>query len=200
MATMIRRSWQTAVQRVRNFLVHQRKTWLPYGAILVVLTGIWFLWDGPEGQTHTIREKQSDQRSTSPVFSTADTKKKTDSPGTLVYGTAQSIRTKPLPDLFAPALPEQDAGAPEPTVSVPIIAPVPEKKTAHQAEKPQQALVWPTVHGSIRSGAKRLVIVSSPQGTRVCAAGDWFDSFYIAYVHEWAVGIQKDAETREFPL
>lgn len=112
------------------------------------------------------------------------------------------MRTKPLPDLFAPALPKEDAGnTPVPLPAVPVVAAPQMASQVPQLTTPQPpAVQWPTVHGSIRSGAKRLVIVSVPQGTKVCAAGDWLADFYIAYVHEWAVGIQNGAETREFPL
>lgn len=194
-AMTIRNKCNSVAHTVRDFLVHHRNTWLPYGAILVFLTSLWFLWDGPEGQTQTIRETKNDVRSSSPVFSATETEKP--SPGALVYSTASSIRTKPLPDLFAPSLPKQEAEK-QATPGVPIAA-LPPSGT-QQPQRTVRELTWPTVRGTMQSGAHHFVILSSGTETKICGPGDSIDGFYIAYVHAWAVGLQKEGQERELVL
>lgn len=194
MDMMTRNKISTVVARVRNFLVHHRRTWLPYGAILAFLTGVWFVWDGPGESTTQIRETKSETRSSSPVFSTTDKNDGTEVGGTMVYSTASSVRTKPLPDLFGQPVPKKEA------VTATSIAPI---KMDGKAATPTPASLpvqWPAVQGVMQSGAKRLVMLRSGQETKVCAAGEWIDGFYVEYVHEWAVGLSKDGQSREFPL
>lgn len=184
----------TVATNVRNFLVHHRRTWLPYGAILAFLTGVWFVWDGPGESTTEIRETKSEARSSSPVFVATDADEMKEPGGTMVYSTASSVRTKPLPDLFGQPLPKKEVAPMAPMAALPASG-----DTAKPAQLPAP-LQWPTVQGMMQSGAKRVVMLRRGQETKVCAAGEWFDGFYVAYIHEWAVGLTKDGQSREVPL
>ena len=68
----IRNKSAACLEWIRNYTVHHTKTWLPYGAILLFLAGVWFLWDGPTDRQETIREKEIATRSLSPAFSSSD--------------------------------------------------------------------------------------------------------------------------------
>lgn len=181
----------SVAKTVRDFLVHHRKTWLPYGAILVFLTSLWFLWDGPEKQTQTIRETKNEDRSSSPVFSA--TEKMASPSGELVYSTASGIRMKPLPDLFARSLPKQETRPQTPP------QPVTAAKPASTATvKPH--IIWPVVRGTVQSGTKGFVILSSGTETKLCGPGDYIDGFYVLALYEWAVVLSKDGQDKEILL
>lgn len=60
-AMAIRNKGNFLLMAIRNYSVHRVRPLLPYGAILLFLGGIWFLWDGPsEGRQETIREQKMD--------------------------------------------------------------------------------------------------------------------------------------------
>lgn len=68
-AMAIRNKGNFLLMAIRNYSVHRVRPLLPYGAILLFLGGIWFLWDGPsEGRQETIREQKMDTHSSAPDF------------------------------------------------------------------------------------------------------------------------------------
>lgn len=173
------------------FFMHYKKTILPYGVIAVVLAGIWFLWDNPNAK-QDIKPEMKQANAASPASKPAV---KTDSTsGALVQSTAQAMRYKPLPDLFASSLPKQKESG------LPVNAGMSLDAKGNYQAAPEQPVSWPVVLGTIQSRAKRLVVLQSGDITRVCAAGDTVNGFYVAYIHEEAVGLQKDMDIVEIPL
>lgn len=192
---MIKNDISVLIGRVRNGLVHHRRTWLPYGAILLCLAGIWFCWDdGSTGQT-IIREKKNESRSSSPVFSAQnnDSQEQT-ATGTLVYGTAHARRYQPLPDLFAHHLPKKTMEEQVPSVGV-LGHTMSEKKEEKRKEKP-----LPKVCGIVKNGSQRLVFLQYHAETNVYGVGDVLDVYRIVYINEAAVGLQQEESIIEIPL
>lgn len=192
---MIKNDISVLIGRVRNGLVHHRRTWLPYGAILLCLAGIWFCWDdGSAGQT-IIREKKNESRSSSPVFSAQnnDSQEQT-ATGTLVYGTAHARRYQPLPDLFAHHLPKKTMEEQVPSIGVPGHT-TSEKKEEKKKEKP-----LPKVCGIVQNGSQRLVFLQYHTETNIYGVGDVLDVYRIVYINEAAVGLQQEESIIEIPL
>lgn len=188
---MIKNDISVLIGRVRNGLVHHRRTWLPYGAILLCLAGIWFCWDdGSAGQT-IIREKKNESRSSSPVFSAQnnDSQEQT-ATGTLVYGTAHARRYQPLPDLFAHHLPKKTMEEQVPSVGVP----------GHTTSEKRKEKPLPKVCGIVKNGSQRLVFLQYHTETNVYGVGDVLDVYRIVYINEAAVGLQQEESIIEIPL
>lgn len=188
---MIKNNFISAAGAVRNFAVHHRKTLLPYGIIFVVLAGIWVFWDEPETTTQTIRETKSTD-SSSPVFSMpdADNTKET---GTRIQSTAGTIRHRPLPDLFAhTAAGKEEISAQRNTAAI--------SNAAGADKQASEIQRLPNVLGTMQNGTLRFVVLQSGNTTKVCAAGESIDGYYVAYIGEWAVGLQKDGQIMEISL
>lgn len=176
---------------VRNWLVHHKRTWLPYGAILLCLAGIWFCWDeGSSGRQEIIREKKSDVgRSSSPVFSAPnDQEQGKTKKGKLVHSTAKAVRYGPLPNLFADALPKKRVDERAPS------APSPKKE---EEKNTVQAQTRPVLQGIMNNGGARLAFLADGKEVRVYVVGDCIGSYRIAYINEQAVGLERNEEVIE---
>lgn len=194
---MIRNNLLGAARNARNFAVHHRRRILPYGAIFVFLTTLWFVWDGREESiTTTIRETKNEQGSSPPVFLHTSDAASPDKGGTLVVSTSSAVRQRPLPDLFDRPLPKKEA-VPQAAISTLPTQPALTKK---EDVSPPEPLSWPVVTGTIQSDTKRLVILRQGEVTKVCAPGESIDGVYVAYIHEWAVGLRQGEHTIEIPL
>lgn len=185
-------------RNMKNFAVQHKKQILPYGAVFVCLTGLWLVWEGRGEEGTIIRETKSESRSSSSVFSHAQNEKQnTPTDGTLVMSTAGAIRQRPLPDLFA------RSAALTKTETTPVrtngpAAPTATPKDGHAAK--EAAPSWPLVVGTMQSGAKRFVVLKDNEDTKICAPGEQFHETYVAYIHEWAVGLSQGEHTIEIPL
>lgn len=191
--TMIKNDISVLIGRVRNGLVHHRRTWLPYGAILLCLAGIWFCWDDRSTGQEPIREKKNESRSSSPVFSAAngDVQEKKET-GTLVYSTAAARQSKPLPDLFAHSLPKKTMAE-----TAPPAATQPQK-AARKGETKQVSL--PKVCGVVENGGQTLVFLQHDNKTNVYGIGDVLNGYRIVYINTRAVGLQKEDVIIEIPM
>ena len=192
---MIKNDISVLIGRVRNGLVHHRRTWLPYGAVLLCLAGIWFCWDDGSAGQKSIREKKNESRSSSPVFSSpnGDVQDKTEA-GTLVYGTAHARRYQPLPDLFAHRLPKKTMAEQVPSVVVPVDT-MQEKQEEKKKEKP-----LPTACGMVENGSQRFVFLQYQEETKVYGVGDAVGEYRIVYINQAAVGLQQGDAIIEIPL
>ena len=194
----IRNKVLSAPQKVRNGIVQHRKTWLPYIGILVCLGAIWTWWDEPsQGQEHMKRDAAQHEAGSHPVFSAPDEAERGNNKGNLVYDVRPALRYKPLPDLFAGSLPKKTA-APE-AVQLPVPAAAPEE-VKEQPEKEKKEGTLPVVCGAVHEGDIHLVILKWQGQTATCAAGEWWNGWYIAYVNRQAAGLQRDGRVFEIPL
>ena len=191
---MIKNDISVLIGRVRNGLVHHRRTWLPYGAILLCLAGIWFCWDDRSTGQKLIREKKNENRSSSPVFSAqhGDLQEKKEI-GTLVYSTAAARQSKPLPDLFAHSLPKKTMAEAAPPA---VISP---PKTEQKGET-KQAPPLPKVCGAMENGGQTLVFLQQDNKTNVYGIGDVLNGYRIVYINTHAVGLQKEDVIIEIPM
>lgn len=191
---MIKNDISVLIGRVRNGLVHHRRTWLPYGAILLSLTGIWFCWDDRSPGQELIREKKNESSSSSPVFSASNDglqeKKET---GTLVYSTAAARQSKPLPDLFAHSLPKKTM------VEAALPAEIQPRKTAEKGET-KKASPLPNVCGTVENGGQTWVFLQYDSKTNVYGVGDVLNGYRIVYINAHAVGLQKEDILIEIPM
>lgn len=180
----------SALQKVRNGIVQHRRAWLPYAGILVCLGAIWIWWDEPQGQENMKRET-SQHAGTSPVFSVSEEGEK----GGPVCDVRSALCYKPLPDLFGGSLPKKTA---VPEAAQPPAPAVPEKSKSK--EKAKKEVPRPAVCGAVHQDGTHLVILKWQGQTAACAAGEWWNGWYIAYVNSRAVGLQRDEEFFEVPL
>lgn len=184
----------SALPKVRNGIVRHRKTWLPYAGILVCLGAIWLWWDEPQGQEYMKREASQSTSGMSPVFSASDAE--SGGKGNLIYDVRPALRYKPLPDLFAGSLPKKTA-APEVRPAAPAAVPKEDKKQPRQ-DKTEWAL--PAVCGAVHEGDVHLVLLQWQGQTAACAAGEWWNGWYVAYVNRQAVGLQREGRVWEISL
>lgn len=199
----IRNKSAACLEWIRNYTVHHTKTWLPYGAILLFLAGVWFLWDGPTDRQETIREKEIATRSLSPAFSSSDQTssaiEKTTA-GRPVYSLAGTLRRKPLGDLFSGATETgTKAAAPEQKETAPGVK---QQGKDGRTDPARQAKTepLPEVCGFIRQGSLGLVILKSSATTKACGPGDTIGGYYVTYVRYDAVGLTRQGETYEIYL
>lgn len=191
---MIKNDISVLIGRVRNGLVHHRRTWLPYGAILLSLTGIWFCWDDRSIGQESIREKKNESRSSSPVFSAPnDDRQEKKETGTLVYSTAAVRQSKPLPDLFAHSLPKK-------TMAEAASAAVIQTQKTVQKGETKQASTLPKVCGTVENAGKTLVFLQYDNKTNVYGVGDMLSGYRILYINTRAVGLQKEDVIIEIPM
>lgn len=191
---MIKNDISVLIGRVRNGLVHHRRTWLPYGAILLSLTGIWFCWDDRSIGQESIREKKNESRSSSPVFSAPnDDRQEKKETGTLVYSTAAVRQSKPLPDLFAHSLPKK-------TMAEAVSAAVIQTQKTVQKGETKQASTLPKVCGTVENAGKTLVFLQYDNKTNVYGVGDMLSGYRILYINTRAVGLQKEDVIIEIPM
>lgn len=195
----IKNSLPQIAVRARNYLAHHKKTWLPYGVILLLLTGVWCIWDGPEHTSTTIREPKNHNDSLAPVLSSpGGEKEKTKQENALVYSTAAARRKKPLGNLFGSALPKEDTAQ---KVGQEVKESHVEDKEKIEKIKPlnnSKALpTAPIACGTICTDVEHLVILQSGSVTRTCQAGDTFEGWYVAYVNGQAVGLIRNDEVIE---
>lgn len=193
----IRNKVLSALPKVRNGLVQHRKTWLPYVGILVCLGAIWLWWDEPQGQEYMKRDAVQHTAGAHPVFSASEKVEKGNDKGDLVYDVRPALRYKSLPDLFAGSLPKKTA-APE-AVPLPVPAAAP-KKDKEPPKKDKKEWTLPIVCGAVHEGEVHLVILKWQGQTATCAAGEWWNGWYVAYVNRQATGLQRDGRVFEIPL
>lgn len=183
---------------VWNILVHHAKTWLPYGVILVCLTGIWFWWDGPASkQNVVIRETKNHHDSPPPSFLQKKTGPSSKNGGTCRYSLAGTRRTKPLADLFEPASGTTVAGTEEKKTNEPEKQKEqgePNRKDMKTHSRPIQV---PQVCGTMEEKGRRLILLSNGQKSQACAAGDSFDSWQIVYISPGVAGLAKEGVIHE---
>lgn len=192
---MIKNDISVLIGRVRNSLVHHKRTWLPYGAILLCLAGIWFCWDDSSAGREIIREKENAGRSSSPVFSASnsDASEKKES-GVLVYSTASALRHKPLPDLFAHSLPKKTVA--ENTPPAAVLKDTTKKEAGLKEKEPS----WPKVCGVVDNGGQKLVFLQHHTETKVYGIGDIWEGYCIVYINAHAVGLQKEGQIIEIQM
>lgn len=191
---MIKNDISVLIGRVRNGLVHHRRTWLPYGAILLSLTGIWFCWDDRSIGQESIREKKNESRSSSPVFSAPnDDRQEKKEIGTLVYSTAAVRQSKPLPDLFAHSLPKK-------TMAEAASAAVIQTQKTVQKGETKQTSTLPKACGTVENAGQTLVFLQYDNKTNVYGVGDMLSGYRILYINTRAVGLQKEDVIIEIPM
>ncbi len=193
----IRNKVLSALPKVRNGLVHHRKTWLPYVGILVCLGAIWLWWDEPQGQEYMKRDAVQHTAGAHPVFSAHDEGKREHGNENLVYDVRPALRYQPLPDLFASSLPKKTVA---PEAIPPEVPPAAPKEEKQQPEKEKKEWALPVVCGAVHEGDIHLVILKWQGQTATCAAGEWWNGWYIAYVNRQAAGLQRDGQVFEIPL
>ena len=132
----IRNKVLSALPKVRNGLVHHRKTWLPYVGILVCLGAIWLWWDEPQGQEYMKRDAVQHTAGAHPVFSASEKVEKGNDKGDLVYDVRPALRYKSLPDLFAGSLPKKTAAPEAVPLPVPAAAPKKDKEPPKKDKEP----------------------------------------------------------------
>ena len=173
---------------VWNYVVHHRKILLPYGAILLVLGGVWFLWDGPHDSQEPIRETKKQQASSPPVFS-EKTKDKGQVAAREVYSLASVRRYRPLPDLFAGA-----AKAAKPDNAAAQKQQAGNRAAAEKkAEKPAKVTQPPEVSGYIGG----LVILKNGKESRACGVGESFDGWQITTIGAGVISLVKEGRCCE---
>ena len=203
-AMAIRNKGNFLLMAIRNYSVHRVRPLLPYGAILLFLGGIWFLWDGPsEGRQETIREQKMDTHFSAPDFSyspstktetSSSSRKGDDTPkGRAVYTLTAAQRHKPLGTLFA-AVPK---GEKEEKIADKPPVPVVGTEGKERSIDPSQSV--PVIQGII-DGDVPLVILGDGKKAQVCGAGDFFDGWYVCYVNVHAVGLERNGRVHEFSL
>lgn len=194
----IRNKVLSVLQRVRNGIVQHRKTWLPYMGIFVCLGAIWMWWDEPsQGQEYTKRDAAQHEAGSHPVFSTHDEGKREHGNENLVYDVRPALRYQPLPDLFASSLPKKTVA---PEAIPPEVPPAAPKEEKQQPEKEKKEWALPVVCGVVHEGDIHLVILKWQGQTATCAAGEWWNGWYVAYVNRQATGLQRDGRVFEIPL
>ena len=67
-------------------------------------------------------------------------------------------------------------------------------------EKEKKEGTLPIVCGAVHEGDIHLVILKWQGQTATCAAGEWWNGWYIAYVNRQAAGLQRDGRVFEIPL
>lgn len=180
------------VQFVRNLSVHCGRKLLPYGAILAVLGGIGFFWDGgPAEEKADMREKIHADDGSSPSFSaTAQHQDSKNKEGTLIFSTAAARRRKPLPELFVP-----------PPVSAAEKTSAPVTRQGNAADlvsgQPSPAVRLPVVSGRMDNSGATLIILSFGDTVKACAEGEYFGGFYISYISPLSVILERDGSVWE---
>ena len=53
---------------------------------------------------------------------------------------------------------------------------------------------------AVHEGEVHLVILKWQGQTATCAAGEWWNGWYVAYVNRQATGLQRDGRVFEIPL
>jgi ABC-type nickel/cobalt efflux system permease component RcnA len=200
---MIRNKAMQLIACVRNYLAHYKQTWLPYGAILLVLAGVWYGWETiPTQSQQTIRETKNHDDSSPPVFDARQGEADQQSNGgTLVCSTAAGRRKKPLGDMFASVLPKKDAAVEELQQEKMIDAAHIKKHSVTTEQQPRKAsLSVPTVCGTICTEQGRVVVLQSQQLTRSCQTGETFAGWYIAYINSQAIGLVNQGELIEINI
>lgn len=183
---------------VWNILVHHAKTWLPYGVILVCLTGIWFWWDGPASkQNVVIRETKNHHDSPPPSFLQKKTGPSLKNVGTCRYSLAGTRRTKPLADLFEPASGTKVAGTEEKKTNAPEKQKEQGKQNRKDVKTHSRPIQVPQVCGTMEEKGRRLILLSNGQKSQACAAGDSFDSWQIVYISPGVAGLSKEGVIHE---
>lgn len=130
-------------------------------------------------------------------FSASDEAERGNGKGNLVYDVRPALRYKPLPDLFAGSLPKKTAAPEAVPLTVPAAAP---EEVKEQPEKEKKEGTLPVVCGAVHEGDIHLVILKWQGQTATCAAGEWWNGWYIAYVNRQAAGLQRDGRVFEIPL
>lgn len=188
---MIKNKLVVLASRARNFLAHYKQTWLPYGAVLLLLAGVWYGWEGNPAQPQTtIRETKHSHDASSPVFSSSGTDAgKMKNGGTLVYSTAAARRKKPLDNLFS-TLPKKGT-EPQIVQSEMLSEDIPKNSKQISGEVRNQAarITEPVVCGIICADTENIVILRAGTITKTCRTGDTFAGWYVAYVNTRAVGL-----------
>lgn len=183
---------------VWNILVHHAKTWLPYGVILVCLTGIWFWWDGPaSNQNVVIRETKNHQDSPSPSFLQKKTGPSLRNGGTCLYSLAGIRRTKPLADLFEPAAGRQTAGTEEKKDNELEKQNKQDKQIGKDRQTRSHPDPVPQVCGTMEETGRRLILLTNGQKSQACAVGESFGSWQIVYISPGVAGLAKEGVIHE---
>lgn len=200
---MIKNKATQLVACVRNYLAHYKQTWLPYGAILLLLAGVWYGWETiPTQSQQTIRETKNHDDSSPPVFDARESDADIQSNGgTLICSTVTARRKKPLGDIFVSVLPKQGTAA-EASQQDKMMDADDKKKNRAKTERQSgnSSLRVPMVCGTICTEQGRLVVLQSQQLTRVCQAGESFAGWYIAYINSQAIGLVHQGELIEMNI
>ena len=157
-------------------------------------------WDEPsQGQEYTKRDAAQHEAGSHPVFSTHDEGKREHGNENLVYDVRPALRYQPLPDLFASSLPKKTVAPEAIPPEVPPAAAIKKKANNHEKEKERMG-ACPVVCGAVHEGDIHLVILKWQGQTATCAAGEWWNGWYVAYVNRQATGLQRDGRVFEIPL
>ena len=74
------------------------------------------------------------------------------------------------------------------------------KKDKEPPKKDKKEWTLPIVCGAVHEGEVHLVILKWQGQTATCAAGEWWNGWYVAYVNRQATGLQRDGRVFEIPL
>jgi hypothetical protein len=164
------------------------RRWLPYVGLILILSMVWVVWDGPDQGTSQAGPGQGAAVRTGPaVRHSAD-----GAVGQVVYSGAASRRFRPLPDLFAKAV---STKKPLPT------SPGSAEAAKPGATVPVQPVAQPVqVVGSITAEGSQLVILQQGNQTQACAVGDTFAGYRVAYISPVAVGVEQGGQITEIAL
>lgn len=174
---MIKHNLSSLRNLIKNVSAHHRNTWLSYGVILLCLAGIWWGWDGvPSGRQEIIRETKNDKGSSPPVFSASGMDEETGHhEGTLIAGTASSLRRRPLPDIFAGSAPKSAAESAE-EIRPAVLS---------------QAAEWPVLCGTMEYNGAYLAFFQHHEESLVCAEGDSFDGYTVVSICNNSAQLEK---------
>lgn len=74
------------------------------------------------------------------------------------------------------------------------------KKIRNHLKKDKKEWTLPIVCGAVHEGEVHLVILKWQGQMATCAAGEWWNGWYVAYVNRQATGLQRDGRVFEIPL
>lgn len=167
--------------------------------VLSILLIIGFGWD--ESQRHVALDAGSVNSG-----GAAEEQKDGTEAGEAICSVQGALRYRPLPDLFAPALPDKAAAQVTPVATVktqaavkaasPQIAAV--KQTADT--KKEETREIPLVCGAVHQGRQHLAILQAGKTVQSYAAGEICSGWRVVYVNESAVGLEREGQILELAL
>ena len=191
---MTRTDLQTLGKTIVAYGQQYRSTWIPYAVIAMLLAGVWFFWNDTTEQSQVTGEMKHSQESPSPVFYGADTDGQE---ARLVCAVGTVRRTKPLPDLFM-----QQQGLPgkgDKTLRESNPARMGKELTTQDKQR-QKMTSLPRGCGRIEEEGRTLIVLTDESKSAVCAVGETFNGWRLAYINDGIYGLEQAGIIREISL